>query len=343
MESGSGKNRPASKGAELTVIVPVYNAARWIPDLLATLRAQSMKDFEVIFIDDGSTDSGTDMLRRAAAEDSRIRVLTQPNRGQAAARNAALDEVRTPWVTFIDIDDLLHPDAFAIWMEEARRLGPGAVVKSGWIESEEKPEKFDAPITSVSSRLLGKEEALEAYLYQSLPLTPLWGGVYDSSIFGPAGEGAIRLVEGMYYEDLEIGPRILDRAEKISFIPAPLYFYRQHPGSFIHTFSPKRFDALKAVDMISRFIADRHPGLNAAAADRRWSANFNIFLLLAKNGKGDKALAALQRQCWKEIKKGRKKEIRNGKIRKKNRLAALLSYLGPHPLALLARHSPRIQ
>ncbi|MBD5172643.1 MAG: glycosyltransferase [Bacteroidales bacterium] len=304
----------------LTVIVPVYNAEHWLPGLFETLRSQSFSDFKVLMVDDGSTDGGPAMMEGFCRDDRRFHLLRRDNAGQAAARNLALDALDTPRVTFLDVDDLLHPDAFRIWMEEALRLGPGSVVKGSWIEASEPSGRFFRPVARARWRRLEPDEAIGHYLYQSLPLTPVWGGVYDSDLFRE-----IRFREGMFYEDLEIGPRILARAAAVAFTPERLYFYRQHPGSFMHTFSERRLDALRASDLIRDFIADNYPSLAEAAADRRWSANFNIFLLLARQKNLTVSQREIMGRCRGVILTERRAELSNSKVRIKNRIAALLA------------------
>lgn len=94
----------------VTVVTPAYNAARFLPEQLAAVRAQTWRDYEHIVVDDGSTDATADLLARAAAEDDRLRVLRQPNSGAPAARNLALAQARGRYIAFLDADDLWLPE-----------------------------------------------------------------------------------------------------------------------------------------------------------------------------------------------------------------------------------------
>lgn len=91
----------------VTVVVPLYNGARYIEQTLESVQRQSMADLEVVVVDDGSTDGGPAL---AADHPVRPSVLTQPNHGVAVARNRGLARARGRWVTFLDQDDLWHPD-----------------------------------------------------------------------------------------------------------------------------------------------------------------------------------------------------------------------------------------
>jgi glycosyltransferase involved in cell wall biosynthesis len=92
-----------------TVIVPAYNAAETIEQAIRSVRAQTESSFEVIAVDDGSTDATPELLRRMAADDDRIRVVRQDNAGPSAAREAALQRAAGAYLTFLDSDDLLMP------------------------------------------------------------------------------------------------------------------------------------------------------------------------------------------------------------------------------------------
>ncbi len=98
----------------VSIITPIYNAARWLPATIATVRAQTLTDWEQILVDDRSTDGSAAIAAAAAAEDARFRLLCTPcNSGPSAARNLALDAARGRFIAFLDADDLWHPEKLA--------------------------------------------------------------------------------------------------------------------------------------------------------------------------------------------------------------------------------------
>lgn len=100
--------------SKVTIIIPVYNGATFLPALLDSVINQTSKDWNCICVNDGSTDDSPAILKHYAEKDNRITVIDQPNGGCGTARNTAMQRVSTPFVTFADQDDLLHPQAFEI-------------------------------------------------------------------------------------------------------------------------------------------------------------------------------------------------------------------------------------
>lgn len=96
----------------ISIIVPVYNTAPWLARCLDSICAQSYSNLEILCVNDGSIDNSAEILAEYAARDSRIKVFTQKNAGLSAARNTALEHATGEWVTGVDSDDYLLPDAY---------------------------------------------------------------------------------------------------------------------------------------------------------------------------------------------------------------------------------------
>lgn len=99
---------------KVSVILPVYNVAPYLDEAMQSLLAQSFQDFEVIAVNDGSTDHSLEILEKYAAQDSRISCYSQENQGQSAARNLALQHAQGEFIYFMDSDDTIKPDAISI-------------------------------------------------------------------------------------------------------------------------------------------------------------------------------------------------------------------------------------
>ncbi len=99
--------------AEIDVIVTVYNNEDYIEDCIKSIMAQSFTDFRLVIIDDGSTDRSGEICDRLSSKDERIEVIHQKNGGVSLARNAGIAAVRSPYVCFVDSDDMIHTDYLA--------------------------------------------------------------------------------------------------------------------------------------------------------------------------------------------------------------------------------------
>ena len=96
---------------EISVITPCYNQEKYIADCLDSLLAQTFDDFEVIVIDDGSTDNSVNIVKKYQKETDKIRLIQQPNQGVVSARNNAIKQAKGKYIYPLDPDDIIHPDA----------------------------------------------------------------------------------------------------------------------------------------------------------------------------------------------------------------------------------------
>lgn len=125
---------------------------------------------------------------------------------------------------------------------------------------------------------------------------------YAENYLQPASGKSLRFREGTYYEDLDaICPAIM-RANRVAVLKdCHLYFYRQHQGSYIHTFNLRRCDVLDVTRRLTATMESHYPRLAPAARSRELSANFNMLTLLAANSTSPEA-RALSDRCWIRIK-----------------------------------------
>ena len=96
---------------KVSVIIPVYNTASYLQESVGSIMHQTLRDLEIIIVDDGSTDNSGEILREMAEKDERIQLFSQRNEGQSSARNTALKYASGEYIYFMDSDDILHQDA----------------------------------------------------------------------------------------------------------------------------------------------------------------------------------------------------------------------------------------
>lgn len=313
----------------VSVIVPVYNASEYLDECLESVARQGFRDFEVLMVDDGSTDSSSEICKRFARADGRFRYLHRTNGGLAAARNTGLDAARGRWVLFLDADDTIHPRTLADLTLVAEEKGTEITAGEFYIDIVDRRGTLPR---HARVDLFSSDDILERALYQEEDLTSVCGILYSRNLF----ERGERFTEGTWYEDLDIFYRLFMLVKEVAVVRLPYYFYRQHPKSFIHTFSPHRLCVLDVVDRLEKTIAAQRPSLLPAARDRRFAAHYNILLLLLAHGCPDPSLI---RRCHSAIKAQRWRTLANPRVRLKNKLGAALS-LGGLPLIRLFARKP---
>lgn len=303
----------------ISVVVPVYNGEKYLRECLDSVLAQSFSDWEMIVVDDGSTDASGCIADEYASRDNRISVLHIPNGGMSVARNIGIDSARGEYVYFLDSDDIVHPEAFRVLLSSFKDCGVDMAVAGAEIS------EFFHPvvINRFKFQILSPEKAVKDSLYQKGVLHAPWGKLYKRSILDK-----VRFTKDLCYEDLDFFYRYCLKCDRVAYCRLPLYFYRQHNESIMHTWKAQRLDVLRVVDEIESFMAVNHPTLLFAARDRKLSANFNIFLLARKHGEYEVAQG-----CWQVVRKYRFKSLVDSNVRIKNKVGILLSYLGSEVFA----------
>ena len=159
----------------ISVIVPVYNAEKYLRRCIDSVLAQTYADFELLLIDDGSKDKSGEICDEYAQKDARVRVFHKENGGVSSARNLGLDNAKGEWVTFVDSDDYIK----SRFLESAIINAHSDLVigDSLWLDANDKIVACD----NFSFTNLSKEEILEKYLYSGAFTVP-WGKLYSHSI-----------------------------------------------------------------------------------------------------------------------------------------------------------------
>lgn len=303
----------------VSIIVPVYNAEKWLNQAISSIQAQTYTNWEAVIVDDGSTDNSYKTLCKLAELDNRLKVLHKENGGLSDARNFGLEYASGEYIYFLDADDMMMPESLE------RLLNENAdIVIGGFVYSTVTPKKVKRGIAEYMS----SGRAIERSLYQCPPMNSACGKLFKRKIFFPDGP---RFLKGRWYEDLEIHHRLFERAETIAYLPEKLYFYRENESSFINNFSESRLDVLKVTDE----ILEKYTGtaLEGAARDRRFSAYFNILTLGLKNNVRQEIID----RCWSVVKEGRFNALKDPKVRIKNKIGAAVSYLGLNFIRIISR------
>ena len=224
----------------ISVIIPVYNAEAYLACCLDAVLRSAHDDFELLLVNDGSTDRSLEICAEYARRDSRVRLFTQENQGVSAARNRGLAECAGEWVVFVDADDVISPDFLGL----AAQAGGQDLLLFDFSETEEALfQGGPAPETIVYDR-----ERLPEVLCRVLVPRPLAAGG-RASLLSPCAKAYKRSVISRYGlrfdteifhgEDRLFNLEYLLRAESCAYCPHPVYFYRTRGDSASHRFSPE--------------------------------------------------------------------------------------------------------
>lgn len=216
----------------VSVILPTYNDLHYIETTLRTICAQSFTNFELIIVDDGSTDESPIKLRSIVASDTRLRYVRRENGGLSAARNTGLEQARGRYIAYVDADDLLHPTFLHTLVAEAEATQADVVVCSAHVFGDGTPCDFPADSAS-PARSLDGTQALAALLTGDI-ITNVWNRLYRKETLGE-----LRFTPGIFHEDLEYSVRLFPQAKKVQVLNQALYGYRKRAGSILSNYKPR--------------------------------------------------------------------------------------------------------
>lgn len=211
---------------KISVILPVYNMEKYLEGTISAIQAQSFDDFELICVDDGSTDSSPSILSRAAETDSRIQVISQENRGPGQARNVGLDHATGEYLIMLDSDDVYAPDMLSSLLQEARETEADVVVcRSSELDSvtdQESEAWWTLNVRQMPDKRPFSPLEMPDFVFSAFIGWP-WDKLYRRSF---VEEHGFRFPPLSNSEDLYFVFLSLAKAERISIVDRPLVKHR---------------------------------------------------------------------------------------------------------------------
>lgn len=202
---------------EITIVIPVYNVARYLPRALDSALAQTWSDYEIVCVDDGSTDGCADILAQYAAKSSRIRTVRQENAGLAAARNTGIRAARGKWLYFMDSDDYIHPQLLECTIHFARKYTAELVYFNMKTTTRD-----DEPMPAISP-----EQIRHVVTERPILLSPPHRGSMCVKLFARHLFDEVMFDPDMRFgEDLHLSYRLLARPLRTVVLDAVFYYYR---------------------------------------------------------------------------------------------------------------------
>lgn len=235
--------------SKVSIIVPVYNAGKNLNKCIKSIINQTFEEFELILVNDGSTDNSLNICRKYQRKDNRIVVIDKENEGSIWARRKGIEVSRTEYIMFVDADDWIDKNTLEILYNETLQssvditvcnmykfLGSGRIIK-----------KLDENIYFKEDKVYQKEEI------KNLITAYLWGHPFPSSLCAKLYKKELLLNNGQYLDrihflgdDLYYNLEVFIKSNRVKIINRPLYYYRI--GGFTSKYMPFLFN-----DMVSGY------------------------------------------------------------------------------------------
>jgi glycosyltransferase involved in cell wall biosynthesis len=208
----------------ISVLMPVYNAERYVAEAVESILAQTHRDFEFLIVDDGSTDSSLKILRRYEARDGRIRLISRPNTGYLVALNEMIGRARGDLLARMDADDISLPDRFARQVDFLERNPDVACVGGAYIVIDER-----------GRRLIQMNSCEDDATIQDLALSGHTPIMHPAAMMRREKIIAVGGYRSEMYtvEDLDLWLR-LGECGRLANLSHPVLKYREHAGSVSH-------------------------------------------------------------------------------------------------------------
>ncbi|WP_051353793.1 glycosyltransferase family 2 protein [Atopobium fossor] len=244
----------------ISVLVPIYNVERYLEECLDSLRAQTFDSFEVLCINDGSTDGSAAIVQRYIDIDTRFKLINKPNSGYGASMNQGLDAARGAYIAILESDDLFMPQALEV-LYQTLRAHNAQVAKANftlyWSEPQKRTQSFDVVGTLANRTLCPSVEGHE-FFYQK---PSIWSALYSRTFLA---ENNIRFLEtpGASYQDASFSFKAFAAAECVSFIADEILLYRQDNEASSVNSAGKVFCVCDEYAEMQRWLA-KHPELES--------------------------------------------------------------------------------
>ena len=237
----------------ISVILPVFNSEKYIKKAIDSVLKQSLTDFELIIVNDGSTDNTLNIINEFT--DSRIKIINQTNQGPGAARNNALKIAQGQYVMYLDSDDWYHENALEIAYNEITKYDAdltffqminynnGDVYENDWFDLKTFDESFE-------NRAFSPKETPGSIFDLSVGVCQK---IYDADFLRKIGA---RFPEGIFFEDMPFFFYVYLKAERISIIKKHLYYRRKHDESITHVVDEKFLDTVAAGQVLMRIFIE---------------------------------------------------------------------------------------
>ena len=220
-----GKNEVKSDKT-VSVIIPVYNVEKYLPECLDSLLAQTYPHWQAICVNDGSKDNSLQILQQYAAKDKRFSIINQANQGLSMARNNGLKQAKGEYVYFLDSDDCLHPQCLEVASSCAEKY-QAEMVCLGFLKNKTghiAPQKYE--LNKIKSKVTNTPLFCQTKHGKFRISFNVWTKLYKRELLN-----GLEFIPKIHFEDYPHTYAVLARKPKTVILDAKLYFYTINPQS----------------------------------------------------------------------------------------------------------------
>lgn len=235
---------------QVSIIVPAYNSADYLPKCIESLQTQILSDYEILLINDGSTDATGVICDSYAERDSRIRTFHQSNNGLSEARNLGIREALGEYVLFVDSDDWIASDTCNLLYQKALEENADIVFSTmSYWNADNTTYKVGEKLGLFSQEVVMNGGNCLRWMLKTGCYTPMvCGNLYRKQFLDTFN----LWFSGRVHEDERFSPIVIYYAERVTYLTGEYYFYRQHEDSIMHSFDLK--ERMKALVDISNSL-----------------------------------------------------------------------------------------
>lgn len=304
---------------KISIVVPVYNAALFLPSCLDSIVKQTYPFFEVLLIDDGSTDDSLRTCNKYCDKDDRFIVYSIKHSGPSAARNFGITKCTANWVTYIDSDDFVADVFLETLIDNKDKYGADISVV-GMLRTKNYSYKHNYNRTRKVFSLSGMDAIKNMLYQQDIDTSPC------ALLFKKGFAIDCPFPEGKYHEDDFIMYKYYEKSGVVVIDTLPLYYYVQHRNSIMHRNGVINYDEIEASDkLVDHFMQFGDEQLYRAAISKKYSNYCQVLMKCSNMRETDKELYYKIVSFLKENADG---IIDNKQTRGKNKMAAWLIKIG---------------
>lgn len=241
----------------ISIVVPLYNAFNYIENCILDILAQTHSDYEIILVDDGSTDGSYEKCEEAKKLDQRVKVIHTENGGPATARRIGVEHSEGEYMMFIDVDDTQPRDAIEMLLE---KLDDDTDIVSGYLARD-----YDGKIENINYRhhdeliFNDKEETLRDFFTVRNLNSSLCGKLIRRELFNGIDFGDNTTVG----DDINLILQLYEKSRKTILLPKAVYYYRYSPNGISHSgYNKRHHDSLLYYISVSERTSGRYPSLS---------------------------------------------------------------------------------